>query len=192
MNPRAPTAQGGAAFTPAIATAPAAGAGNPAPPANVLLQSLALILQRLMTDNTREGVSEHLISTLSEVPMFIREKMRAYLPVFSKMFNMVQQQGEFIKQLLEQTDLVLGANQNKSVSAEVGVRNELTACINMIVDGCYTLANSSSDVCRELADEPKFLQTQENSIRDYQSRYGKLPLMPLSSVLNYLQILNNF
>lgn len=162
-----------------------------APPANVLLQSLALILQRLMTDNTREGVSEHLISTLSEVPMFIREKMRAYLPVFSKMFNMVQQQGEFIKQLLEQTDLVLGANQNKSASAEVGVRNAMTACINKIVDGCYTLANSSSDVTRELADEPKFLQTQENSIRDYQSRYGKLPLMPLSSVLNYLQILNN-
>ena len=164
---------------------------NVAPPRNVLLQSLALILQRLMTDNTREGVSEHLISTLSEVPMFIREKMRAYLPVFSKMFNMVQQQGEFIKQLLEQTDLVLGANQNKSASVEVGDRNTMTACINKIVDGCYTLANSSSDVSRELADEPKFLQTQENSIRDYQSRYGKLPLMPLSSVLNYLQILNN-
>ena len=163
--------------------------GNSDPPKNVLLQSLALILQRLMTDNTREGVSEHLISTLSEVPMFIREKMRAYLPVFSKMFNMVQQQGEFIKQLLEQTDLVLGANQNKGL--DTADRNEMTACINKIVDGCYTLANSSSDVCRELADEPKFLQTQENSIRDYQSRYGKLPLMPLSSVLNYLQILNN-
>jgi len=160
-----------------------------APPKNVLLQSLALILQRLMTDNTREGVSEHLISTLSEVPMFIREKMRAYLPVFSKMFNMVQQQGEFIKQLLEQTDLVLDAVQNKGL--DTAMRNEMTACINKIVDGCYTLANSSSDVYRELADEPKFLQTQENSIRDYQSRYGKLPLMPLSSVLNYLQILNN-
>lgn len=164
-------------------------AGNANPPKNVLLQSLALILQRLMTDNTREGVSEHLISTLSEVPMFIREKMRAYLPVFSKMFNMVQQQGEFIKQLLEQTDLVLGAVQNKGL--DTANRNTMTACINKIVDGCYTLANSSSDVCRELADEPKFLQTQENSIRDYQSRYGKLPLMPLSSVLNYLQILNN-
>jgi hypothetical protein len=167
------------------------GGGNPAPPTNVLLQSLALILQRLMTDNTREGVSEHLISTLSEVPMFIREKMRAYLPVFSKMFNMVQQQGEFIKQLLEQTDLVLGAHQSKSDAAEVRDRNDMTACINKIVDGCFTLANSSSDVCRELADEPKFLQTQENSIRDYQTRYGKLPLMPLSSVLNYLSILSD-
>jgi hypothetical protein len=176
---------------PQVVAAPAAGGGNPPPPTNVLLQSLALILQRLMTDNTREGVSEHLISTLSEVPMFIREKMRAYLPVFSKMFNMVQQQGEFIKQLLEQTDLVLGAHQSKSEAAEVRDRNTMTACINKIVDGCFTLANSSSDVCRELADEPKFLQTQENSIRDYQTRYGKLPLMPLSSVLNYLSILNN-
>jgi hypothetical protein len=178
-------------LAPQVVTAPAAGAGNPPPPTNVLLQSLALILQRLMTDNTREGVSEHLISTLSEVPMFIREKMRAYLPVFSKLFNMVQQQGEFIKQLLEQTDIVLGAHQKKSDAAEVTARNNMTACINKIVDGCFTLANSSSDVCRELADEPKFLQTQENSIRDYQTRYGKLPLMPLSSVLNYLQILNN-
>jgi hypothetical protein len=172
---------------PAVHNAPAAAGADP--PTNVLLQSLALILQRLMTDNTREGVSEHLISTLSEVPMFIREKMRAYLPVFSKLFNMVQQQGEFIKQLLEQTDLVLGNVQNKSL--DTADRNAMTVCINKIVDGCFTLANSSSDVCRELADEPKFLQTQENSIRDYQTRYGKLPLMPLSSVLNYLQILNN-
>lgn len=166
------------------------GAGAPVAPANiptnVLLQSLALILQRLMTDNTREGVSEHLISTLSEVPMFLREKMRAYLPVFSKMFNMVQQQGELIKQLLEQTDLTLAVANSHALDATN--RNAMIACINKIVDGCYTLANSSSDVYRELADEPKYLQTQENSIRDYQSRYGKLPLMPISSVLNYLRI----
>ena len=159
------------------------------PPTNVLLQSLALILQRLMTDQSREGASDHLISTLSEVPMFVRERMRAYLPVFNKMFNMVQQQGEFLKQLMEQTDLVIGAVVDPK--ADRVTRSNMTTCINKIIDGCYTLANSASDVYRELADEPKFLQTQENSIRDYQSRYGKLPLMPLSSSLNYLNIAQN-
>jgi hypothetical protein len=158
-------------------------------PQYVLLQSLALILQRLMTDQTREGVSERLVSTISEVPMYIRERMRAYLPVFSKMFTMVQQQGELIKQMLEQTNLVLTAARDRDIPAERTERDSVITCINKIIDGCYTLANSASDVCRELADEPKFLQTQENSIRDYQSRYGKLPLMPLSSSLNYLTIL---
>ena len=156
-------------------------------PQYVLLQSLALILQRLMTDQTREGVSERLISTISEVPMYIRERMRAYLPVFSKMFTMVMQQGELIKQMLEQTNLVLTNVADRA--ADRVERDRVITCINKIIDGCYTLANSASDVCRELADEPKFLQTQENSIRDYQSRYGKLPLMPLSSSLNYLTIL---
>jgi hypothetical protein len=158
-------------------------------PQNVLLQSLALILQRLMTDQTREGVSERLISTISEVPMYIRERMRAYLPVFSKMFNMVMQQGELIKQMLEQTNLVLSNVADRA--RDRAERDSVITCINKIMDGCYTLANSASDVCRELADEPKFLQTQENSIRDYQSRYGKLPLMPLSSSLNYLTIVQN-
>lgn len=168
------------------------GAGQ-APPIGVLLQSTGLILKRLMTDSTRDGSSEHLISTLSEVPMFMREKMRAYLPVFNKMFSMIQQQGELIKNILSQTSVVLigmvaaGANPADR-AAEITAKQNMVGCINKIVDGCYTLANSAAEVQRELADEPKYLQTQENSIRDYQSRYSKLPLMPLSSVIGYLAI----
>ena len=154
------------------------------PPTNVLYTSLALILQRMMTDSTREGVSAHLISTLSEVPMYVRERMRANLPVFNKMFTLIQKQGEFIKQLLEQTEIVLGNAANRN--ADERNRTNMIACIDKIVEGCYTLATSASDVYRELADEPKYLQTQENSIRDYQARHGKMPLMPLSSSLFYL------
>jgi hypothetical protein len=166
----------------AVNTDAAALGGNP--PANVLFTSLALILQRMMTDSTREGVSAHLISTLSEVPMYIRERMRANLPVFNKMFTYVQKQGEFIKQLLEQTEIVLGGTNR---AGDTNDRTNMITCIDKIVEGCYTLATSAADVYRELADEPKYLQTQENSIRDYQARYGKMPLMPLSSILFYLK-----
>jgi len=158
------------------------------PPQNVLCRSLALILQRMMSDTTREGVSAHLISTLSEVPMYIRERMRVNLLVFNKMFTLLQKKGEFTKQLLEKTDIILGRNTR---DADVNNRTNMIAFIDKIVEGCYTLATSASDVYRELADEPKYLQTQENSIRDYQARYGKIPLMPLSSALHYLKYTDN-
>lgn len=56
-----------------------------------------------------------------------------------------------------------------------------------------------TDVEKELNDVPLFMETYKNSIVDYQSRNGKMPLMPLSQItflfnfnsLNYLDQDNN-
>jgi hypothetical protein len=202
----------------------------------ILTLSLGLILQRLATDiSPSTQISDHLVSTLSEIPLYIRESFRANLPVFVKFFELVQKKGEFIKQLMNQTRIqcgrpygpsaratevgagalaenvkvVLGAGQVVTDTASNsypigstlnsvetlastptdsdGTKARILTVINGVSSGCYTLANAGAGVLREIADEPLYLQTQENSIQEYRARYGKMPLMPLSTSLTYLK-----
>lgn len=82
--------------------------GDPKP-GGVLLQSLGLIMQRLMRDtNPNTQVSDHLTSTLSEVPLYMKEAYRAHLPVFSKLFDLVNAKGEMLKLVLQRTQIKVG------------------------------------------------------------------------------------
>jgi len=199
----------------------------------VLCQSLALALQRLVTDlSPSTQTSEHLVATLSEIPLYIRESFRANLPAFIKLFELVQKKGEFYKQLMSQTGVQVGrpygpqslrpiTNDTKilfangqsvtdtapgpiaagataySVSTLASSPAEsdpmklvLARVIDGVAAGCYSISNAAAEVLREIADEALYLQTQESSIQEYKARYGKTPLMPLSSSLTYLRDLN--
>lgn len=75
----------------------------------ILCQSLALILRRLAIDrNPANQVSEYLVATLSEIPIYLREGYRANLPIFIKLFNLVQKQGEFYRKLMDETQIQVG------------------------------------------------------------------------------------
>lgn len=67
------------------------------------------------------------------------------------------------------------------------MKARLAQIIDAISAGAYTLSNAASEVLKELSDSPAWLQTNENSIETYRMRYGKLPLMPLSSALWFLK-----
>jgi hypothetical protein len=198
----------------------------------LLSQTLAMVIQRLMVDsNPTTQISDHLLSTLSEVPQYVRENYRANLPGFSKLFGILQSQSEFYKQVLSSTQIhvqrlrytsilagiaptikIIGAgnptNANSgqyaggSVNHSIHVINggtaaapsditepllrlRFTGLLNGISSNCYTCSNATAGVMRELADEAKYFQTQENSIQDYRARYNKFPIMPLSLVLAY-------
>ena len=54
--------------------------GDPKPGA-IVFQSLAYILQRFAKDaNPQTQVSDHLITTLTDVPLYLKESYRANLP----------------------------------------------------------------------------------------------------------------
>lgn len=210
--------------------------GDPKGISGVLFQSLGLILRRLVTDvNPSTQISDHLVATLSEIPLYIRESYRANLPAFIKLFEMVQQEGAFYKQLLAQTDIQVARYHNPYVAASIvygrivgkeavivttrnaeltklnprgyaegafansitplsecplfseDVKKMLVEVIDAVATGCYSISNAAAEVLRELADEPLYLETQENSIQEYKARYGKMPLMPLSSALTFLK-----
>jgi hypothetical protein len=77
--------------------------GDPKPDA-VLCQSLAYIIQRLIKDvSPTTQVPDHLVTTLTDVPMYMKEAMRAHLPAFIKYFDLLAQKGDFIKQIIQKT-----------------------------------------------------------------------------------------
>jgi len=75
---------------------------------SVLLTSLATVLQRWVKDQTAQGVSRYLVSTLSELPLYVKEAFRENLPVFQKLFDLIGKQGEFLKQFIERTRVQCG------------------------------------------------------------------------------------
>lgn len=202
---------------PDVVTAGAAAAmgfrGDPATGA-VLLESLACVLNHLVKDvNPTTQVSVHLTTTLTDVPLYVKEGMRANLHSFVHLFELIGQKGEFIKQLVQKTAidcrrpsqlLASGAAAgDKSVgtgalTSQDGLRPlseemssedmkvRLAEIIDSIDTGAYTLASSATEVLKELGDTPIYFQTQEGSIETYKQRYGKAPLMPLSTALYFL------
>lgn len=198
----------------------------------ILFESLGLVLRRLATDlNPTTQTSDHLTATLSEIPLYVRESFRANLPAFIKLFELVQKEGEFYKQLMSQTEIQVGRPYGpQNLGAAAGVKIALAGGINVtdaapgpmaagstassldalanspadsegmrlvisrVIDGvsagCYSISGAAADVLREMSDTALYLETQENSIEEYKSRYNKLPLMPLSSSLTFLRNLN--
>ena len=99
----------GGAFPDIVAAARGIGfCGDPKPGA-VLLQSLAFALQRIVKDvNPNTQAADHIVSTLVDVPIYLKESFRANLPYYIKFFELIVKQGEFIKSLLQRTRIKVG------------------------------------------------------------------------------------
>ncbi len=82
--------------------------GDPKPSA-VLCQSLAFALQRIIKDvDPRTQLADHVTTTLIDTPLYMKEALRANLPVFIKLFDTLAQKGDFIKQVMQKTGIKLG------------------------------------------------------------------------------------
>lgn len=94
---------------------------------SVLMTSLALVLRKFIKAQTPQGVSVHLISSLAEIPLYIKENYRATLPVFEKMFAQLSAQGDLIKNLIQRVKVECGrADQmaavgNAATATTVGI-----------------------------------------------------------------------
>ena len=78
--------------------------GDPKPNA-VLLASIAWALQRIRNDsNPTTNIADHLVTTLTDVPLYIKEAMRANLPSFVRLFDLVAKKCDFIKQVMQKTE----------------------------------------------------------------------------------------
>lgn len=113
---RSVTTPAGSAY-PDLATANLFGLrGDPVPGA-VLFQSLAWIIQRLLKDvSPTNQMPDHIVSTLTDVPMYMKEAMRADLPAFIKHFDLLAQKGDFIKQLMQRTIIKLDRPSQRGVA----------------------------------------------------------------------------
>jgi len=72
----------------------------------VLTNSLAWVLRSMVTAfDQRSQQSLHLVATMSELPLYMKESFRANLPVYVKLFGILQMRGEFFKQLINLTEI---------------------------------------------------------------------------------------
>jgi hypothetical protein len=90
--------------------------GDPKPSA-VLCQSLAFVLQRIIKDvDPRTQMADHVITTLIDAPLYMKEALRANLPVFVKLFDTLAQKGDFIKQVMQKTGIKLGRPAQRPIA----------------------------------------------------------------------------
>ena len=83
----------------------------------VLCQSLAYILQRIIKDvNNNTQIPLYLVNTLSDVPLYMKEAMRADLPAYIKYFDTLVMKGDFIKQLMQKTAIRLDRPSQRAIS----------------------------------------------------------------------------
>ena len=192
----------------------------------VLFQSLAWKIQRLIKDvSPTTQVPDHLVTTLTDVPIYMKEGMRASLPAYIKLFDILAQKGDFIKSIMQKTSIDLTRPSQTALSGGVAgkiilgvgdvedpllysinalnaleslsdvmpsdnMRARISPIIDAIIAGTFAISSSASETLKELGDSPIYFQTQENSIEQYRMRYGKMPLMPLSTSLYLLNDLD--
>jgi hypothetical protein len=105
---KAVTAPAGNSWPDMVSNAANTSIGQRGDPKNgvILFHSLALILQRISRDiNPTTQVADHLVSTLTDIPLYMKESYRVNLPGFIRLFNIVVQKAEFIKQLVQKTSI---------------------------------------------------------------------------------------
>ena len=74
----------------------------------ILLTSLAYTIQRFIKDvNPSSQVPDHLATTLTDIPLYMKECYRANLPSFIKMFDFLLQKAEFIKNFIQKLNIDL-------------------------------------------------------------------------------------
>ena len=163
---------------------------------HVLFTSLAVVLKNLTT--TRKDTSNfYVTSSVQELPLYMKEKMRANLPAFKNLFRELVSRCELLKQFSNRREVDLDRTsdykdvtqqpwpfvlQDPKTSSDES-KNRFTGILDTIIRGCQTLIQSSEQTLKEVGDDPKYLEVYQNSIRDYKASNGFDPLMPVSTML---------
>jgi hypothetical protein len=117
--------------------------------------------------------------SLAEIPEYMKDRMRTNLPYFIKMFTISNNLYDNYKRLIKSCNLTINPD----------VKLDLENNITRMMDLTNELRKSSENVLREIADiNPLYMDVRQDFIQEYKSRNGKLPLMPLSSILTTLLI----
>jgi hypothetical protein len=170
-------------------------------PTELLYSSLGNTMRVALNEVTRTGQKANVIQSIAEVPLRVKESMKAQLPVFSSMFGMMSKRSDLLKTVLR---LPLGVDRMEMVSfglvgmaEQPGIHGRVTPVVardqnkgkawytswlDKVSNSCDAMVNNMNTIANELNDAPLFLETMENSISDYKNKTSALPLMPLSTL----------
>jgi hypothetical protein len=154
---------------------------------SILFRSIAYMIRQLVLEKDVVGKElEFGKSDLAQIPMYVKERLRANLPVFAKLFTLLQNRSEMTKKFVaalnveQQQNLYYPVGENRlNKDAEAALMNTL----DQISYGCQSVMQCIQDVLQDLADSPKFFETHAEFISSYESMNGVGPFMPASSAL---------
>jgi hypothetical protein len=172
---------------------------------HVLFTSLSVILKNMITiKNPINQQLVHLTETISDVPLYMKEKYRSQLPLFRLYFKNLATRCETVRKIMSKREVCL--DRTDWVASGVPVfenpwpytlvepktdsettRNRFSGILDSIVKGCNSFINCCDQVLRETGDDAKYLETSAGSIRDYKNMHNIEPFMPISSMLYILR-----
>lgn len=182
---------------------------------HILFTSLSVVLKNMITSRSVQNQTlVYIQDNVADIPLYMKEKMRANLPAFKNLFKELSTRCEMLKKFMGRPELDLTrkwtANHGKvpkfnpwpyvlqptvdSAKTEMSsanTKNRWTGILDSIIRGCTSLITSCDQVLREVGDDPKYFELYQNSIKEYKTQYGMDPLMPLSSTLAIVKNVTN-
>jgi hypothetical protein len=172
-------------------------------PVNILFASLSKALNGALTETNKSGIKINVTQSIAEVPLRMKEVMKAQLPIYNTMFSLISKKADLLKGIIK---LGVGTYRMSHITGvEPPVINvhggtvlldvwdqargarEYTRILDKITDASNSMCTTIQSVMNELNDAPLYLEVNENSIVNYKNRQQKLPFMPLSSMVAPLQ-----
>ena len=135
------------------------------PKANsILLASIAWALQRIRNDsNPSTNVADHLVTTLTDVPLYIKEAMRANLPSFVRLFDLIAKKCDFVKQVMQKTN-ALSNRPNARTLANAGPDALIWSGVD-IDPGNVLYPGTLKATCLEKLDSPGQTAEEARALR---------------------------
>ncbi len=169
--------------------------------AHVLFTSLAMLIKNILTNKLESVGLAHIHENIADVPIHIKEKMRANLPAFKNLFRGLIARAEHIKKFMAHADLtrVMGGSGTHNpwpaklvaaATADAVAKDRFTGIIDSIISGCNAIVTCCDNSLREVGDDAKYFELYNGSIRDYRAQYNIDPFMPLSSTLSVFRNLD--
>ena len=159
----------------------------------IIFASIAQALKQLVSEPTLSGdKKEFLEADLAEIPMYLKERMRANLPIFTRQLEMIVKRADLLKIVVracnvqQQAYFPLGAAAaTAGLEARTREANEanFTSMLDEIIQAAASLSECVQDTLKDLADDPKFMETRQGFIQDYEALNGQPAFMPLSSAM---------
>jgi hypothetical protein len=174
---------------------------------HVLFTSLSVILKNIISSkNPTNQQFVYITESISDVPIYMKEKYRSQLPLFRLYFKNLIGLCDTIRKFISAREVNLNRTEwgmtvsraapsvnpwpyvlMKSDTDCETTRARYSGILDSITKGCNSLIACCDQVVRETGDEPKYLEVASGSIRDYKNQYGTEPFMPISSALYVLR-----
>ena len=156
---------------------------------SVLFRRLAVALRQLISERNLAGSEpEFARSDLTQVPTYVKERLRANLPVFRKLFSILAKRADLAKKFAVGLDIEDQMGRSSGgVSDDKDVESVVLNGLDQIVLGCNSIVQCIDESLQDLADAPKYFETGVDFIQNYENMNGVSPFMPASTLLNTLQ-----